>query len=119
MSTDCDPGIMMPDQNPIKRDDGRERKHRTTVEARKALSNFCKAAWGDRAGIHIFTIPVDNERDADCILSDVIEERDRLRAAIERIANRPLFAYAGSGPDVASRTANELIEIARQAEVAQ
>jgi hypothetical protein len=58
-------------------------RHRTTSDARKALGDFCKAAWGDRANIHIFTIPVDEERDADCVLSDVITERDFLASALE------------------------------------
>ena len=54
-------------------------RHRTTAEARQALSNFCKGVGtaGDRS-VHIFSIPVDRDRDADCILSDVIAERDAL-----------------------------------------
>jgi hypothetical protein len=61
-------------------------KSRTTEEARKALSNFCKAVGtaGDKT-VHIFTIPLDRERDADCILSDVITERDMLRTALTLI----------------------------------
>jgi len=57
-------------------------KLRTTDEARLALANFCRAMGpaSERMRVHIFTIPVDRERDADCILSDVITERDQLRA---------------------------------------
>lgn len=57
----------------------REFKKRTEEEARKALSNFCKAVGthGDKT-VHIFSIPVDNDRDADVILSDVITERGLL-----------------------------------------
>lgn len=58
-------------------------RHRTTADARTALRDFCRAAWGDRSNIHIFTIPVDEERDADCVLSDVITERDFLASALE------------------------------------
>lgn len=61
-------------------------RSRTTEEAREALSSFCKAVGthGDKR-VHIFTVPVDEERDADCILSDVIIERDLLKAALKLI----------------------------------
>jgi hypothetical protein len=49
-----------------------EFKHRTTEAARDALSRFCTRK------APVMTIPVDNERDADMILGDVIEERDFL-----------------------------------------
>ncbi len=73
-------------------DDSRPRKHRTTEEARQALSNFCKAVGthGDKH-VHIFSIPVDNDRDVDCIISDVIEERDLLMKALEDILSYPRF----------------------------
>jgi len=48
-----------------------EWKHRTTEQARDALSRFCTRK-------PVMTIPVDRERDADMILGDVIEERDSL-----------------------------------------
>ena len=51
-------------------------KHRTTEEAREALRRFI-----DRKPV--MTIPVDNERDADCILYDVLEERDALTQKLE------------------------------------
>jgi hypothetical protein len=54
-----------------------EWKHRTTEAARDALSRFCTRKAS------VMTIPVDNERDADCILSDVISERDVLILQLE------------------------------------
>lgn len=61
-----------------------EWRHRTTEEARKALRDFCRAVGtaGDRS-IHVFTVPVDEERDLDCILSDVISERDSLLLQVD------------------------------------
>jgi len=58
-------------------------KSRTTEEAQEALSNFCKCVGtaGDKS-VHIFSIPVDPKRDADCILADVIAERDLLKGAL-------------------------------------
>ncbi len=50
-------------------------KHRTSEAARDALSRFCTRKAS------VMTVPVDNERDADCILSDVISERDSLLGA--------------------------------------
>jgi hypothetical protein len=47
-------------------------KHRTTEQARDALRRFI-----DRTP-PIMSIPLDNERDADCILYDVLAERDAL-----------------------------------------
>jgi hypothetical protein len=70
--------------------------HRTTEQARKALGDFCRSA-GNRCpacqarhanrgeSIHIFSVPVNYERDADYILSDVIDERDALRAQVEEL----------------------------------
>ncbi len=68
-------------------------KHRTTDEAQKALSAFCT-----RRG-HIMSIPVNFERDADCILSDVIEERDALRVVVEQAKKIP-WAAIQDGPGV-------------------
>ena len=58
-------------------------RHRTHDEARAALRDFCDVAWGHRtrkdgSSINIFTIPRDERRDADCILYDVLAERDSL-----------------------------------------
>lgn len=63
-------------------------KHRETDAARKALSNFCKAVGtaGDHT-VHIFTIPVDQDRDADMILSDVISERDALLLHVKELTD--------------------------------
>jgi hypothetical protein len=65
-------------------------KHRTHDEARAALRDFCDVAWGNKArkdgsSINIFTIPKDEERDADCILYDVLRERDVMLEALYRI----------------------------------
>ena len=59
-------------------------RSRTTEEARDALSRFCKAAGthGDKM-LPVFSIPVDEERDADRILSDVITERDALKEQLD------------------------------------
>lgn len=67
-------------------------KARTTEEARKALSSFCKAVGthGDKY-VHIFSIPVDEERDADCVLSDVILDRDALLKVVERLMSHEAF----------------------------
>ena len=58
-------------------------RHRTTDIARDALRRFCDAA-GNRGTPHIFTIPVDEDRDADRILDDVITERDTLQKRIDK-----------------------------------
>lgn len=73
--------------------------HRATKQARQALSDFCRSAGNrchacqarhmDRGEtIHIFSIPVDFERDADFILGDVIDERDALRKAAQELLDR-------------------------------
>jgi hypothetical protein len=71
---------------------------RSTDEARAALHRLVQNRWhgGQEPNTHhraCFTIPCDQRRDADCILSDVIEERDRLRTV--RDAARP-FAVCES-----------------------
>ena len=82
-----------------------ERKwtHRPTAQAHKALSDFCRSA-GNRCPvcqarhmergetIHIFSIPVDFERDADFILGDVIEERDALIERVKVLQGEITFA---------------------------
>jgi hypothetical protein len=61
-------------------------RHRTTEEARATLQRFIDVAWGNREVGPLFTIPVNRERDADCILSDVITERDVLADLLGEIA---------------------------------
>ncbi len=70
-----------------------EFRHRTHDEARAALRDFCDAAWGNRTrkdgtSITIFTIPKDEERDADCILYDVLRERDVLRETLKALVGQ-------------------------------
>lgn len=71
-------------------------RKRTTAQAREALQRLIDGCWhatSERKAKACFTIPVNEERDADCIVSDVIIERDRLereqeedRAAIRDVA---------------------------------
>lgn len=71
-------------------------RKRTTAQAREALQRLIDGCWhatSERKAKACFTIPVNEERDADCIVSDVIIERDRLereraedRAAIQALA---------------------------------
>ena len=71
-------------------------RHFDGDQARDALRDILYAAYhGTKAaadGRKIFTIPRNEERDADCILSHVIEERDHLLRACQqalRAANEP------------------------------
>jgi hypothetical protein len=59
----------------------REWKQRDIALLRKTLSMLCNYVWTKqlREGEHMWTIPVDNERDFDCILSDAISELEELR----------------------------------------
>jgi hypothetical protein len=81
---------------------------RSTDEARAALHRLVQNRWhgGQEPNTHhraCFTIPCDQRRDADCILSDVIEERDRLR--VERDAYRRVAVAAAEFRDAATREA--------------
>lgn len=72
-------------------------RKRTTAQAREALQRLIDGCWhatSERKAKACFTIPVDEERDADCIVSDVIIERDRLERerAEDRAAIRAAFA---------------------------
>lgn len=59
----------------------RRRRNRTLDEARDALSRLIHGAWHKPDAKACFTIPVDEERDADCILMDVVFEWAELKAA--------------------------------------
>jgi len=67
------------------------RKQRTYEEAREALQRLISGCWHHthpRYTRACFTIPVDEERDADCILSDVIQEWQALKTAPEAEAGK-------------------------------
>jgi len=51
---------------------------------RDTLSTLCHFVWHreTRPGEHLWSIPVDKDRDFDCILSDAIDELEALRAAL-------------------------------------
>jgi len=73
---------------------------RTTAEAHVALQRLINAAFR-QPGSPAFTIPPDPRRDADCVLSDVIEERDRLRAALAALVRTLRKCDAGAWTDIA------------------
>ena len=62
----------------------RERRQRDEKLLRATLSMLCNYVWTKqlRPGEHMWSIPVDAERDFDCILSDAISELVELRAAL-------------------------------------
>ena len=58
-------------------------RQRPIKQLRDTLSMLCDVLWNGgktKPGQHLWTIPVDHERDFDCILSDAIDELERLRA---------------------------------------
>src|SRR5262245_48563878 len=67
----------------------REVRSRTTEQAREALQRLIDGVW-KHPNKPCFTIPVNEEQDADCILSDVIDERDTLRANVEALTEKVL-----------------------------
>lgn len=71
-----------------------EFKHRTTEAARDALSRFCTRK------APVMTIPVDNERDADMILGDVIEERDFLLLQVNELQALLFAMFDKCGADL-------------------
>lgn len=56
-------------------------KQRTEAELRRTLSMLCNFIWTRhmRPGEHMWSIPVDRDRDFDCILTDAIDELLELR----------------------------------------
>lgn len=63
------------------------KRPRTVQELRGALSMVGQIIWNGgkpRSGEHVWSIPVDQERDFDCILGDGISELIELRARAER-----------------------------------
>lgn len=63
----------------------REWKPRDEVLLRATVQKLCDFVWHRRASEHLWTIPVDTERDFDCILHDGIDELVRLRADNARL----------------------------------
>lgn len=65
------------------------RRFRTEEQLRNVLSMLCHFVWyrKSRPGDHFWSIPVDRERDFDCILSDALDELVEWRAA--SIAGHP------------------------------
>lgn len=61
----------------------REPRQRSIEELRNVVSMLCHFICHrqTRPGDHLWSIPVDPERDFDCILTDAIDELERLRAA--------------------------------------
>ena len=60
---------------------------RTKETLHATISVLCHHIWGgsdrNRPGPHLWTIPVDRERDFDCILSDAVSELEDRRAAMK------------------------------------
>ena len=60
---------------------------RTNETLRATIRALCEHIWGGssrlRDGPHLWTIPVDHERDFDCILSDATSELEDRREAMK------------------------------------
>lgn len=54
-------------------------RERTRDELLGALQAILDALWGRRHNGHVWTIPADELRDADCIIVDGINELEKLR----------------------------------------
>ncbi len=69
-------------------------KQRTEDELVDALQTLLNAVWGRRHNGHVWSIPVDELRDVDCILMDGINELAKLReevAALKAAQERPVL----------------------------
>ena len=62
------------------------RYRRSDETLRETLKMICDFVWSGRtkATGHFWSIPVDYERDFDCILSDAIEELESRREAMKK-----------------------------------
>jgi hypothetical protein len=62
-------------------------RHRPTEQVRETLKMLCYLVWHKEPpqGAHVWSIPTDEARDFDCILYDVLAERDALRAERARV----------------------------------
>lgn len=67
----------------------RTRYERSPKLLRDTLSMLCHYVWHKtlRDGEHLWSIPVDQRRDFDCILADAIEELVEKRAALAHLAS--------------------------------
>ncbi len=63
-------------------------RERSRDELFDALQRLINSVWGRKHGNAIMTIPVDEMRDADCILSDGINELQLLRWKCEKQQKR-------------------------------
>ena len=73
------------------------REMRTEGQLRETLNKLCGFVWNGKRGLgeHLWTIPVDPDRDFDCILTDAIDELLMLR--IENADLRQRLAALGKG----------------------
>src|SRR5438105_13923311 len=80
----------------------RIRRERTEQQLRGVISTLAHFIWNKqtRPGDHIWSIPVDEERDWDCILSDAIDELIELRA------QRAVIVASSQALDVEAMRAN-------------
>ena len=69
---------------------------RDIAELRKMLSTICHFVWHRelRPGEHLWSIPVDNRRDFDCMFSDAFDELERLRAQAPAVSPDREALYA-------------------------
>lgn len=78
----------LPRMGETERGAGEAERPRTIDELRQALRTVCEVIWnGGKAvpGQHVWSIPVDKERDFDCILGDGITELEALRGAADAL----------------------------------
>ena len=65
----------------------RERRIRSNTDLHQTLTMICNTIWrGGKppAGVHVWSIPVDYERDFDCILGDGLAELEARRYAMDK-----------------------------------
>jgi hypothetical protein len=76
-------------------------RHRSEKLLRDTVSMLCNFIWtrATRPGEHLWSIPVDKDRDFDCILSDAIDELVELRRLVDA-----RFTSADEGKAIGSAT---------------
>lgn len=72
-----------------------EWKPRDLTKLRHMLGVLCRTVWDQRvpSGEHLWSIPVDKERDFDCMFSDAFDELEHLRAARASVGDTPPSDY--------------------------